>query len=297
MAGKCDEAVYLALAAIVAEFTFRLHEGDGTLAHGFLKDASFADFKNHVYVLFFVFSVCSTVFYVRGLQSPRLPLWLAPYIPYLYMFDSAAAVGLGISLHYEHRVGTVVSMVVLTNFFMLHILHSIFSAKKAHHLHDELLATIKAYIHHAANFFFIDLAHKEVLAVATVWRAISMTGHTAQALKVPPSRCPRHDPRFINRIPMRRSPGRSRSSSCTASTGPSRTSATWSSQASSCSAWRAGTCGKGLASRRWGTWGTFWCARAPCSASGPCTWATGRAGKDSPTASVWASCCKGDTPS
>jgi len=198
MAGKCDEAVYLALAAIVAEFTLRLHESDGTLAHGFLKDASFADFKNHVYVLFFVFSVCSTVFYVRGLQSPRLPLWLAPYIPYLYMFDSVAAVGLGISLHYEHRVGTVVSMVVLTNFFMLHILHSIFSAKKAHHLHDELLATIKAYIHHAANFFFIDLAHKEVLAVATVWRAISMTGHTAQALKVPPLRCPRHDPRFIN---------------------------------------------------------------------------------------------------
>ena len=183
MVGKCDEAVYIAAAINVAEFANRLFHSDGTLDTSYLRDTTFSDFKNHIFILFYVFSICSTVFYVSGLKSPKFSPKLESYIPLLYLYDSAAAIGLGYSLYYEHRYGVVISMVVLTNFFMLHILHSIFSTKSAYLL-DELVATTKAYIHHTSNFFFLDSAHKETIIIATIWRAISMSGHTAQALKL-----------------------------------------------------------------------------------------------------------------
>jgi hypothetical protein len=124
----CDEAVHLAGILIFAEFALRWHKfrGDGD---EYFKDAVFDDFKNHCYVIFFIISICSTVFYVKGLNSVSLPRWFKPYIPLLYFFDSAAAIGLGTSLFYENKVGVLLSMTVLTNFFLLHILHTLFSKK------------------------------------------------------------------------------------------------------------------------------------------------------------------------
>jgi hypothetical protein len=55
---------------------------------------------------------------------------------------------------------------------------------------DELIATTKSYLHHGANFFFLD-NNVEVLAITTAWRALSMSGHTFQGLqrmKLIPSR-------------------------------------------------------------------------------------------------------------
>lgn len=46
----------------------------------------------------------------------------------------------------------------------------------------ELTATLKSYIHHTASFLFLDSSFKEVIVITTVWRAISMSGHSAQAL-------------------------------------------------------------------------------------------------------------------
>jgi hypothetical protein len=47
---------------------------------------------------------------------------------------------------------------------------------------NELTATLKSYIHHTASFLFLDSSFKEVIVITTVWRAISMSGHSAQAL-------------------------------------------------------------------------------------------------------------------
>jgi hypothetical protein len=124
----CDEAVHLAGILIFAEFASRWHKFQGDHDQYF-KDTVFDDFKNHCYIIFFIISVCSTVLYVKGLNSVSLPKWFKPYIPLLYFFDSAAAVGLGTSLFYENKVGVLLSMTVLTNFFLLHILHTLFSKK------------------------------------------------------------------------------------------------------------------------------------------------------------------------
>ena len=124
----CDEAVHAAAILIFAEFVFlwihSRHDNDL-----YFKDTIFDDFKNHTYIVFFVISMCSTLFYVKPLKSVSIPVFFEPYVPYLYLCDSVAAVGLGVSLCYENRRGVLASMVVLTNFFLLHILHTLFSKK------------------------------------------------------------------------------------------------------------------------------------------------------------------------
>ena len=47
---------------------------------------------------------------------------------------------------------------------------------------DELTATAKAFIHHLASFFYIE--NKEIIIITTIWRAVSMSGHTAQAFQL-----------------------------------------------------------------------------------------------------------------
>ena len=41
---------------------------------------------------------------------------------------------------------------------------------------------MKSYIHHTSSFFFLDTNCKEVIIITTLWRTVSMSGHSAQAL-------------------------------------------------------------------------------------------------------------------
>jgi hypothetical protein len=124
----CDEAVYLAVLVISLELTYRWYNSIDNLDL-YLEQQSFDVFKNHIYVIFYILSICSTLIYVKGLNKIPLPMKIEPYVPLLYLFDSIAAIGLGISLYYENRNDLLISMVVLTNFFLLHILHTLFSKK------------------------------------------------------------------------------------------------------------------------------------------------------------------------
>lgn len=40
---------------------------------------------------------------------------------------------------------------------------------------------MKSYIHHCSSFLFLD--NQEVIVITTIWRAVSMSGHLAQALQ------------------------------------------------------------------------------------------------------------------
>lgn len=124
----CDEAVIAAAVLIFIEFVSRWHQSRNN-PDKYFKDTAFDDFRDDCYVVFFMISICSTVFYVRVLKNMSPPKSLEWYIPLLYLFDSVGAIGLGYSLFYENRNGVLVSMTVLTNFFLLHILHTLFAKK------------------------------------------------------------------------------------------------------------------------------------------------------------------------
>lgn len=99
-------------------------------------------------------------------------------IPLMYAFDSVAVCLLGYSIYYQSRPGLVASMLVLTNVFLLHVLHHVFSGKHSRGIWHDIVTMNKAFIHHSANFLFVD--DRSVILIAVIWRAISMSGHTAQ---------------------------------------------------------------------------------------------------------------------
>jgi hypothetical protein len=44
------------------------------------------------------------------------------------------------------------------------------------------MGTSKQFLHHSANFIFLDPLDHEVVVITGIWRAISMSGHAAQLL-------------------------------------------------------------------------------------------------------------------
>ena len=120
----CDEATYIAATIIIAEVVHRAAYGGP-----FVWD--FPASKNIVFVSFFVLSMLSTVLFVWRFHSWSIfkNRSVQQFLPFLYMIDSIGALYLGHSLYYEHTTGVVISMTLLTNFLMLHILHGVFSGK------------------------------------------------------------------------------------------------------------------------------------------------------------------------
>jgi hypothetical protein len=131
----CDEAVFLALWVCMVEYAHRCYNDESSPIFVYSdQPLTFEDFKCKVFVAFYIISLSSTFLYVEGLKSPTVPAFLKSLVPLFYLFDSVAAVGLGYSLYKENELGVIVSMIILMNCFLLHILHSIFNAKKAESL-------------------------------------------------------------------------------------------------------------------------------------------------------------------
>lgn len=127
-----DEATYLAACLILVEAIVRLQWiTSANQADSVHYYSPFAIQTSMVFVFFFVLSVISTALFVW-----RFHKWsifknqtVQQCLPFLYMIDSVGALVLGCSLYYENIRGVIFAMVLLTNFFMLHILHGVFSGK------------------------------------------------------------------------------------------------------------------------------------------------------------------------
>lgn len=127
-----DEATYLAAALISVEALIRF--GWVTSNNSFNSAYYYSPFAieaSTVFVVFFAVSMLSTALFVW--RCHKWSIFKNPtvqqFLPFLYMIDSLGALILGYNLYYENITGVVVAMTLLTNFFMLHILHGVFSGK------------------------------------------------------------------------------------------------------------------------------------------------------------------------
>ena len=127
----CNEAIYLACAVIFLESMERYRS-----SYEIAIDDSFNYWKGKIFVLFCVGSIISTIAYAKYpnvsavCKNPNVQ----EYLPFIYMFDSLGGILLGYSIYYKNIVLMNVSMLILTNFFMLHVLHAVFAKKKPHGL-------------------------------------------------------------------------------------------------------------------------------------------------------------------
>jgi len=127
-----DEATYLAAILVLIETVVRVQ----WVASGNQVDSShyyspFAIQASLVFIVFFALSIISTALFVWRFHKWTIfkNQMVQQCLPFLYMIDSVGALILGYNLYYENIGGVIFAMILLTNFFMLHILHGVFSGK------------------------------------------------------------------------------------------------------------------------------------------------------------------------
>lgn len=132
-----DEATYLAAALISIEALVRLRwvVSGNDVGNAYYYNP-FAVQASTVFVVFFAISMLSTALFVW--RCHKWSIFKSPsvqqFLPFLYMIDSLGALILGYNLYHENITGVMVAMTLLTNFFMLHILHGVFSGKGHNHM-------------------------------------------------------------------------------------------------------------------------------------------------------------------
>lgn len=125
----CDEAVYLAIFVIIFEGFIR---SDGRFLQYNELDAEIWWIKGKLFLLFHVIAILSTVLYVKGLHWMSLleHPFVRTLVPYLYLTDSFGALVLGYGLYYGNSCILFFGLLILTNLFLVHIMHGIFAMHK-----------------------------------------------------------------------------------------------------------------------------------------------------------------------
>ena len=135
----CDEATYLAAALIFVEYSIRFSSCCTT---DVIAVDAFPSTKDVIFIVFFILSMSSTMAFVLFLHKWSIfkNATVQQCLPFLYMIDSIGATCLGYSLYTDNNFGVTVSMLLLTNFLMLHVLHGVFSGKT----HNNMVRILEA---------------------------------------------------------------------------------------------------------------------------------------------------------
>jgi hypothetical protein len=96
--------------------------------------------------------------------------------------DGVSALIAGVSLYMRSWPLLLISLIVITKFFLIHILNRMILANKpSGDWIQNVTQTTKSYLHHVASFLFVT-QHEEII-LTTIWRTISMSGHAMLVLR------------------------------------------------------------------------------------------------------------------
>lgn len=103
-------------------------------------------------------------------------------IKVLHGSDSFCALLLGVGLWFHSLTLISTSCLLLTKFFLLHLLSRAVTGVKTTDKLSMCIETTKAYLHHMGNFLFIGPEDYTMILITTIWRFLSLTGHLAMYL-------------------------------------------------------------------------------------------------------------------
>lgn len=96
--------------------------------------------------------------------------------------DGIAALLIGISLYYRLEWLLWIGSLIMTKFFLIHLLNRMILAnKKADTYFEGMIQTTKSYLHHVSSFLFVQSPNEIILTA--IWRTISMFGHSLLVLR------------------------------------------------------------------------------------------------------------------
>ena len=106
----------------------------------------------------------------------------------LHGMDGMAALLIGLSIYFRSIVGLWIGLIIISKVFLIHVLNRMILGKKTDGgILAECTQTTKSFLHHCANFLFIQ--EPTEIIITTIWRFVSMSGHALLVLrgKVSPS--------------------------------------------------------------------------------------------------------------
>jgi hypothetical protein len=136
------------------------------------------------YIFFYSYTFCllTQLMEFKNLKSITTSSYFRWTLSFLHGLDGLAALFIGISIYYESEIGLWISSVMITKFFLIHLLNRLILAKKSDlGILAECTQTTKSFLHHVSSFLFI--CHPTEIIITALWRTISMTGHATLVLR------------------------------------------------------------------------------------------------------------------
>lgn len=172
-----EEATYLACVAVSVETIWRLGRCDSSqylLSRAGLMSPSMAFAVSFLLcIATILLDVKSTGFFKQTAVRDAISL--------LHASDGVSALILGIGLYGKYWLLTVLGILCLSKFFLLHMLSRMVTGVKTTTAFQMCIQTTKTFVHHLGSFMFVT--NPKVILITTIWRCISMNGHAILALK------------------------------------------------------------------------------------------------------------------
>lgn len=170
-----EEATYLASCLVSIESVYRM-----------LNLSSMSDYEAKLSAIFissYILSIGMVFLDVKSSQFySKNESFIRSVIKVLHGSDSFCALLLGVGLWFHSLTLISTSCLLLTKFFLLHLLSRAVTGVKTTDKLSMCIETTKAYLHHMGNFLFIGPEDYTMILITTIWRFLSLTGHLAMYL-------------------------------------------------------------------------------------------------------------------
>lgn len=170
-----EEATYLASCLVSIESVYRM-----------LNLSSMSDYEAKLSAIFissYILSIGMVFLDVKSSQFySKNESFIRSVIKVLHGSDSFCALLLGVGLWFHNLTLISTSCLLLTKFFLLHLLSRAVTGVKTTDKLSMCIETTKAYLHHMGNFLFIGPEDYTMILITTIWRFLSLTGHLAMYL-------------------------------------------------------------------------------------------------------------------
>ena len=136
----------------------------------------------HIFFYSYILCLLTQLMDFKNIKWITASVYFRSALSFLHGLDGVAALLIGLSMYYESEVGLWISSIMITKFFLIHLLNRLILAKKSDtDIWVECTQTTKSFLHHVSSFLFI--CHPTEIIITSIWRTVSMTGHATLVLR------------------------------------------------------------------------------------------------------------------
>ena len=170
--GFTENIVVVCMVAVFLETAYRIAS----------MDKEFWWQGGHAFLFAFGLCLMTQLMQIKDISSVEKSIVFRSLLSVLHGMDGVAALLIGLSIYFRSIVGLWIGLIIITKIFLIHVLNRMILGKKTDGgILAECTQTTKSFLHHCANFLFIQ--EPTEIMITTMWRFVSMSGHALLVLR------------------------------------------------------------------------------------------------------------------